>query len=380
MSLRRVVFWTHLLVGAGAGLVIAMMAVTGVILTYEAQLNRWAIRDYRSSPEQEDAVPLRLDELVEQVGGAQGAARVASVALRRDPLDPALVRFDDRSSGYFDRFNGEFRGDGNTRMRGFLRTVMYWHRWFALDGEFRIVGRTVTAASNLGFLFLLVSGIYIWWPSARSWPAWRQVLWFRRGLRGRARNFNWHSVIGFWAAVPLAVIVGSGATISYRWAGDLVYRIVGEDPPIQSSRQAPQGEDGEPEVPPAPVTHRAGLQVLMEKAVAGIPDWRTVTVAVPDSLGEPASIAVDRGTGRQPSKSERLLFDQHTGDFVGRAGYPTESRGLKVRRWLRFAHTGEIYGVVGQTVAGVVSLGVTVMVWTGLAMSWRRFFASAGRS
>ena len=313
------------------------------------------------------------------MAGAQGAARVASVALRRDPLDPALVRFDDRSGGYFDRFNAEFRGDGNTRTRRFLRTVLYWHRWFALEGEFRIVGRTVTAASNLGFLFLLVSGIYIWWPSRRSWPAWRQVLWFRRGLRGRARNFNWHAVIGFWAALPLAVIVASGATISYRWAGDLVYRVVGEDPPTQSSRQAPQGQDGEPSVSPDAGAQRADLQVLVEKAVAGTPDWRTVTVGIPDSLGEPASIAVDRGTGRQPSKTDRLQFDQLTGDFVGRAGYSTESRGQKARRWLRFAHTGEIYGVIGQTIAGVVSLGVTVMVWTGLAMSWRRFFSSAGR-
>ena len=87
-------------------------------------------------------------------------------------------------------------------------------------------------------------------------------------------------------------------------------------------------------------------------------------------------IAVDRGTGRQPSRSENLLLDRATGELVARAGYPTFSRGFKVRRWLRFAHTGEVYGVIGQSLAGLVSLGVAVMVWTGLAMSWRRFFGS----
>jgi len=32
--LRKTVFWIHLSVGVGAGLVILMMSVTGVLLTY----------------------------------------------------------------------------------------------------------------------------------------------------------------------------------------------------------------------------------------------------------------------------------------------------------------------------------------------------------
>ena len=42
---------------------------------------------------------------------------------------------------------------------------------------------------------------------------------------------------------------------------------------------------------------------------------------------------------------------------------------------MRFAHTGEVLGLTGQTVAGLVSAGAVVMVWTGLALSWRRFRA-----
>jgi len=46
---------------------------------------------------------------------------------------------------------------------------------------------------------------------------------------------------------------------------------------------------------------------------------------------------------------------------------------------LRFAHTGEVLGLPGQTVAGLVSLGAAVLVWTGLALAWRRFRAWRGR-
>ena len=380
MSVRRAIFWIHLAVGLAGAVVILMMAVTGVILTYEAQLNRWALRDYRAAPPAPGSAPLGLDELVERSAGEPPAGRVASVALRRDPRDPAVVRLDDGAAVYVDRFTGAPLGDGNTRTRRFLRGVMYWHRWFALEGEHRIIGRTFTATANLGFLFLLASGVYLWWPSSRSRAAWRQALWFRRGLGGRARDYNWHRVIGFWSAVPLAVIVASGATISYQWAANLVHRLAGESPPFQQSPRPWESDaGGRLSATPDPATPLVDLQGLAAKAGAETPSWRTITVDLPESIHDPVVIAVDRGTGRQPSQNEDFLFDRATGDLVGRAGYPAFSRGFKIRRWLRFAHTGEVYGVVGQSIAGLVSLGVAVMVWTGLAMSWRRFFGSVRR-
>ena len=403
MSLRRAIFWIHLVVGVTASAVILMLAVTGVILTYEAQLNRWALREYRAVPPGPDVASLGLDELIAGVAGDRRAGLVTSVTLKRDPREPAVVRLDDGATVHVDRFTGERLGDGNTRTGRFLRSVLYWHRWFGLEGEYRIVGRTFVATANLGFLFLLASGIYLWWPVTGSRAAWRHALWFRRGLGGRARDFNWHSVLGFWSAVPLAVIVFSGATISYQWAADVVHRLAGDTPPFQTSPRpwaaaeggvpplagadlaATEGGAAATEGGPAategdPAAPWIGLQALATQAGAETPGWRTLTIDLPESVHDPVAVAVDRGNGRQPSKREDLLFDRATGELVGRAGYPTFSRGFKIRRWLRFAHTGEVYGVVGQTIAGVVSLGVAVMVWTGIAMSWRRFLGSARRT
>ena len=374
MSLRKAIFWAHLVIGVASAIVILMMAVTGVILTYEVQLNQWALREYRAAAPGPDVAPLGLDELIAHVTGERPADLVTSVALKRDPQEPAVVRLDGGATVYVDRFTGRQLGDGNTPTRRFLRSVMYWHRWFALEGEYRIVGRTFTATANLGFLFLIVSGVCLWWPSTRSRAAWRQVLWFRRGLGGRSRDFNWHSVIGFWSALPLAVIVASGATISYQWAADLVHRLAGEAPPFRTSPQPLESVvRNDLPVTPDPAHPLVELQALAAKAGAETPRWRTITISLPESIHDPVVVAVDRGTGRQPSQSEDLLFDRATGELVGRAGYPTFGRGFKIRRWLRFAHTGEVYGVIGQSIAGLVSLGVAVMVWTGLAMSWRRF-------
>ncbi len=374
MSLRRAIFWIHLAVGVTAAIAVLVMAVTGVLLTYQAQIERWALRGYRADPAP-DAAPLALDELIARAGGEAPAGGVASVTLSSDPREPAVLGLGDGTAVHVDRFTGERRGGGDTRTGRFLRGVMYFHRWFALEGEYRIVGRTIMATANLGFLFLLVSGIYLWWPSRGGRAAWRQALWFRRGLGGRARDFNWHNVIGFWSAVPLAVIVWSGATISYQWAADLVHLAAGDTRPFQQSpwSSASVAPD-DPSVTPDPSAPPVELQALAAKAVAGAPGWRTITISLPESTRDPVTVAVDRGNGRQPSMSEDLLFDRATGELVGRGGYPTFSPGFKVRRWLRYAHTGEVYGVIGQSIAGAVSLGAAVMVWTGVAMSWRRFF------
>lgn len=375
MSLRKALFWLHLAVGIAGGIVLLLLAVTGVILTYEAQLDRWALRGYRVEPPP-DAAPLALDALVAQVGRARPADPVSSVAFGRDPREPAVVEFADGGALHVDRFTGVARGDGDTRMRRFLRSVLYWHRWFALEGEYRIVGRTFTATANLGFGFLIVSGLWLWWPAARTRAAWRGAAWFRRGLRERARDFNWHRVIGFWTAVPLAVIVASGATISYQWAAHLVYRLAGETlPATEPPAPVPVGWARPAADPARPAVD---LQTLATSAAAGAPDWRTLTLRLPASPGDPVVVTVDRGTGRQPALREDFLFDRATGALVGRGGWPTWGTGFRMRRWLRFAHTGEVYGVLGQTIAGAASAGTAVLVWTGLAMSWRRFFGAAG--
>ena len=51
------------------------------------------------------------------------------------------------------------------------------------------------------------------------------------------------------------------------------------------------------------------------------------------------------------------------------------SAGRKARTWARFLHTGEAGGVPGQILASLASLGGTLLVWTGLALVWRRFRA-----
>lgn len=369
--LRKILFWAHLVTGGVAGIVILMMSVTGVILTFEMQLNRWALSGYRAEPT--EALPLDVDTLLGRVADADPELAPSSVTFVADPLEPVALGLGRGSYLYADRYTGEILGDGNGKMKRFMRSVMYWHRWFALSGDERAIGRAITGAANLGFLFLVMSGFYLWWPRSLRPAALRKITWFRYGLSGKARDFNWHNVIGFWTAVPLVIIVLSGVVISYRWAGDLVYTVTGTEAPVRSDRTAAEEAPPtsiDPSMAPVPMS----LDELFAHAASEVPGWRSLTLRLPKSELEPVVFSIDTSPGRQPSKRTELTIDRSTCDVIDRTGFDDYNRGRQLRSWLRFAHTGEVYGPVGQTIAGVASAGAAVLVWTGISLAWRRFF------
>ena len=349
-----------------------LMSVTGIILTYELQFNRWALRDYRSAPLPRER-RLSIETILERVTASEPRATPVTVTWLADPSEPVEIGLERGGALFVDRYSGLVRGNGDTWARSFFRHIMYWHRWLAMDGDYRLVGRTLTAVANMGLLCLVMTGAYLWWPRSKGWALLRKLAWFRAGLHGKARYFHWHEFIGGWALVPLLVIAFSGAAVSYRWVGNLPYWLVGEVPPVRAS-PVPAAEGGAS-------SQRTGVPsdyaTLVKRAVGGETDWQVVTLQLPERDFAPVTIAVDRGNGRQPSLQYEVTLDRFTGEVLSRGGYETFSNGFKIRRWLRFAHTGEVYGIVGQTVAGLASAGACVLVWTGLSLSWRRFFRSA---
>jgi uncharacterized iron-regulated membrane protein len=85
--------------------------------------------------------------------------------------------------------------------------------------------------------------------------------------------------------------------------------------------------------------------------------------------------AIDRGDGGQPHLRTTLTLARRTGDVVSEETFADLTLGRRIRNVMRFAHTGEVLGIPGQTIAGVVSAGGAVLVWTGFALAWRRFRA-----
>jgi uncharacterized iron-regulated membrane protein len=416
MKLRTVIFWMHLPAGVIAGGIILIMSVTGALLAYEKQITTWA-DGYQVAPPRPGAPRLAVEALLARAREARPDATPSSLTLRADPTAPAVVQLGRESMLFLDPYTGAVLGEGSRKARAFFHEVTDWHRWLGTGADSRALGRGVTGASNLLFLFIVLSGIYLWWPDQWTRSVLKSIVLFRFGLRGKARDFNWHNVIGFWSFLPLAFVVATAVPISYPWASNLVYRLVGEEPPARPSGAGPAGPrpggeaggaprrgEGEPRRGPRPEggarpdgaarpdgdrrspeggrpLDLAGLDALWARAEQQVPDWQSLSLRIPSSAGAPFTFSIDTSrTGAiRPDKRSQLTLDRSTGAVVRFEPYATQSLGRRIRTWMRFIHTGEAFGIIGQAIAGVASAGAAVLVWTGLALSWRRLLAWMAR-
>ena len=118
-----------------------------------------------------------------------------------------------------------------------------------------------------------------------------------------------------------------------------------------------------------------GLNTLLSRAEQQVEGWRTINVRIPESSRAPMVFAIDQGDGGQPQLRSTLTLDRASGDVVSYEAFEGQSLGRRLRSISRFAHTGEVLGIPGQTIAGLATGGGAVLVWTGLALAWRRWRA-----
>lgn len=371
---RTILFWLHLATGIACGVVIALMCLTGTALAFEKDLVAWFERDARRVPPPAPGTPrLSVEEMLDRVRHAHPGTRAASVVISRDPLTAVSFNVGRTDLLHVDPYTGEIRTPHSQAMAGFMRTMLVWHRYVGFSGEAsRPRGKLISGICNTAFCFLALSGLYLWLPRTWSWRAVRPAIWFRQNLSGRARDFNWHNVIGFWSAPVLIVLTLTAMPISFRWAGAFLYTLTGTPLPASGpqSSGAPPPAAGLPA--PAAGAQSVSTDILVAAAQRELPAWQTITHRFV-AAGQPASFAVREQATWPRTAVTTLQFDPFSGELLRRDGHDDLSPARKLRAWSRFLHTGEALGRPAQLVAGLASLGGFVLVCTGIALSFRRF-------
>jgi uncharacterized iron-regulated membrane protein/flavodoxin len=368
--LHRVIFWSHLLAGVIGGIVILIMSVTGVILMYEHQLVEYAERDVRVvAPPGSTARRMSLDELVAKARAHNPGDHPTAVVLRNEPTASVAVGFGRKGPTYVDPYTGTVLGRGS-KLHDWFHDVTDWHRWLGTEGEGRATGRAITGACNLAFFWLALTGVYLWWPRNWHWRGLKPSLLFNFLLRGKARDWNWHNVIGFWSSGVLVVLTLTAAVMSYPWANDLLYTLTGSEPPPRNSNPIAQRRAG---AGPRERKPPASFDALLARAEEQGPGWIMTMMRLPPRGDGPVTVLVQEPTAPHIFARSQLVLNSSTAEVIKWEPYAAASPGRKLRVWVRGLHTGEALGFAGQTVAGLASLGGCLLVWTGLAMAWRRF-------
>jgi uncharacterized iron-regulated membrane protein len=118
----------------------------------------------------------------------------------------------------------------------------------------------------------------------------------------------------------------------------------------------------------------SSLDHLLARAKEQCAEWKANTIFVPRQESDAVHFTIDMSGYDGFGKVAVLALDR-TGKVFSYtpAGYtPSGSGAITPSAFIRFGHTGEAWGVAGQTVAGLSSFGGVMLVWTGIALSLRR--------
>lgn len=382
--IRKTLFWVHLAVGVLAGLIIALSCVTGAIMAFRTELVEWSERAVRRVEAPAGATALPLAKVV---ASAQDYLETfdapSGVKILPDPEAAIAVSFGRDQTVWVNPYSGEAkRTEGENAVDAFIEGAEQWHRFLGRSGASKDVGKTITGITSLIFLFLVLSGLYLWFPRRWSWRSVKAVSVPNPRLSGKARDFNWHNALGLWAAPVLLVLTITSIPLAHRWGNDLVFRIVGEQPPPPRQR----GEGGErrggnqaPVVqPPSEGAKPRSLDQQLSTVNERYPNAVWIQLRPDASAGKGARHAlvatVLTADALPRNATLSVTLDPFTGAILKTESPADQTAGRQLRTWFRFLHTGEALGLPGKIAAFLACLVGLVLVYTGFALTWRRFF------
>src|SRR5690606_2247313 len=265
-TFRNAVFQVHWFLGITAGIVLALVGVTGLILSYEHEIVD-ALNTDVVTVEPAGRQALSPSGLVARVNEQRSGTQLAAIELAADPrktesdiidLTPAERRGERR---HLDPYTGQVLGE--LQHQGFFRTSMQLHRWLAMDD----VGKQIVGASTVILIFFCLSGLYLRWP--RRWGSLRT--WLGLDWKQKGRNFLWHlhSVVGTWVLLAYLVMSLTGLWWSYGWYREAVndWAAAGAPPRAELATPADRG-------PPPEFDIDAAWQAF----VANAPAWSTASI------------------------------------------------------------------------------------------------------
>ncbi len=378
---RQICFQVHWFIGITAGIILAVVGVTGALLSFEDSIIDALNRDVRTVTPRAEG-PLQPAELLARISAAHPEKRITALTVSSEPNRAARVTFaPERSaqgsgrggrgeSRYVDPYTGELIAGAGNRGEGFFRATMQIHRWLMV-GSFgdRDIGRQIVGASTLLLTVLALTGLYLRWPSRRvlDWRAWL-ALNFKQ--RGRLFIWNLHAVAGTWVLLFYLVMSLTGLYWSYEWYRNGLYALAGVERPARFGPPGPPAGGQDSSFEPVDVS-RAWMAFMRETTDTG---FGSATLTLPGKPGDPVEIRYLDVRPRHERAFNTLVADPATGDVLRHERYAEKPPGARFMASIFPLHSGSFFGLPGTIVFMIASLAMPLFTVTGwmLYLSRRR--------
>lgn len=381
----------HLWLSVPFGLIITLVCFSGAILVFENEVNEWFRRDLYYVETVKES-PLSMDKLLEKVATTlPDSVSVTGVSISSDPGRAYQVSLSKprRASLYVDQYTGEVKG--KSERSGFFMFMFRMHRWL-LDSmnpgnEGIFWGKMIVGVSTLLLVFVLISGIVIWWPRTRK--ALKNSLKITATKGWRRFWYDLHVAGGMYALIFLLAMALTGLTWSFPWYRTAFYKVFG----VEVQQRAAQGHEQKSDAQKRDTKlaahrekKREGNEVRkgersrrpennhsdMYSVTSPFVYWQEIYDKLRRQNPEYKQISISSGTasvsfnrfGNQRA-SDRYSFNTDNGEFTETSLYQHQDKSGKIRGWIYSVHVGNWGGMFTRILTFIAALLGAALPLTG---------------
>jgi len=342
--MRRFVLNLHLYAALITGVFIVILGVTGSIMAFEDQIDHVTHRHlFLVTPQ---ARPLPLAELATAASRQFPGEEARLFGMSASPDLSSYVAFS-RGTVYVDPYTAEVLGvrDGPT----WLSSVHQFHLRLSA-GE---AGKKIVSWVGVVMLFLLLSGLYLWWPVKRATIKW--------GAAPKRVWFDIHSAVGILSLVFLLLLTVTGIVIGFESVSTPLFFRITHSEPLKANFRATA----------RPGVVRLAPDQAVEAARAALPGATPIAVNVPGPTGV-YRVALRYPEDLTPGGRSRVFVDPYGGAILQAESSRTTAAGTRMVNANRAIHTGDIYGLPSKAVMSIASLTAALQVLSGVMLWWKR--------
>jgi uncharacterized iron-regulated membrane protein len=338
---------------------------TGAILVFEKELQQAIYPDrYFSKAIKEVQVP--IEKVLENLRISSPGLNINSIKLFSDPRRNIEVSVTQKTIGddikkkraegakttaFIDPYSGalvELYSYGDS----YFYTVMSLHRWL-LAGD---IGKLIMGISMLMFLFILITGLILWWPKTKLILKQRSSISWKAGWKRLTRDL--HYTLGIYTVLFLFIFAFTSLVWSFQWFNDGIYTMT------NSSK--------DPIKPPPSIISKDGITTSVDNILADAflrnPQAIFYSVTWPkDSSGVFAVNILNRGAAHD-NASDHHYYNQYSGQYLKKVSFADRPLGQRVRATVKPIHVSSIFGLPSKILGFIVCLFGATFPITGVIM------------
>ena len=366
MTFKKFIFQLHKILGLTTGLVVFVVAITGCCWAFREEIES-LYDDYKKVEPQQTAIltPTEAKDIATAVFPQQ---TIHGTLFKKADDAIEVIFYDAEPEFYQSVFLNPYSGkviQVDDHLSGFFPFMLKGHMRLWLPKN---IGEQVVGVSILIFIVILISGFILWLPKKRKNLKQRVKFDWKKTTKWKRKNFDLHSIIGFYICALALILAFTGSIMSYNWLKYVVYKSVGGEKEarfiIPENQSAANNKDS---ILP--------MDYLILKLQKESPNATAYELHYPKTPDESIYVEVSNSEGLYYDNDYRF-FDQNTLEEIETPGiygkYKDAKVADKILRMNYDIHIGAIGGIAGKIIAFLASLLIASLPVTGVLLWYGR--------